>query len=52
MAKRCPESGEMKLYLDCLECENRHRCGDVAKRSEAKEAERKTRNEKGDRQTL
>ena len=26
MAKRCPIDGEMRVYLDCLECEDRGRC--------------------------
>ena len=31
MAKRCPETGEMKLYLDCMECEDRYQCGGSAR---------------------
>lgn len=30
MAKQCPVCGEPKLYLDCLECEDRHQCSGMA----------------------
>ena len=37
MAKRCRECGEMKLYLDCMECDDRYCCGDMAKRIKQEE---------------
>lgn len=30
MARQCPLDGEPKLYLDCMECEDRHQCGGTA----------------------
>lgn len=30
MARQCPLDGEPKLYLDCMECEDRHQCGGMA----------------------
>ncbi len=27
MAKICPQTGEKVLYLECLECEDRTKCG-------------------------
>ncbi len=29
MAKICPETNEKVLYLDCLDCENKGKCGKV-----------------------
>lgn len=31
MARQCPVCGEPKLYLDCMECENRYQCDGIAK---------------------
>ena len=33
MAKRCPEDGKIKLYLDCMECEGKNQCRGKAKSS-------------------
>ena len=46
MAKICPQTGEYVLYVDCLECEDRGRCGDLkeylsAETAETIEAEKK-----------
>jgi hypothetical protein len=53
MAKRCPECGEMKLYLDCMECDDRYCCGDVAKRIKQEEDDdrRKENNVRHEAQT-
>lgn len=37
MAKQCPVCGEPKLYLDCLECEDRHQCDGTARNSNKEE---------------
>ena len=53
MAKLCPECGEMKLYLDCMECDDRYCCGDVAKRIKQEEDDdrRKENNARHEAQT-
>lgn len=45
MARQCPIYGELKLYLDCIECEDRYQCDGTAKSSkpEEKNMNRRTR---------
>lgn len=33
MARQCPVCGKLKLYLDCLECEDKYLC-DATKKEE------------------
>lgn len=45
MARKCPDTGEVVLYLDCVECEDRHHCGDMAgstKKEEGNEGSNRT----------
>lgn len=37
MAKICPVTNEKVLYIECLDCDDRHICKDIEKETQKKE---------------